>query len=137
MPNFNRSYGIPYFFQVLIDDKDFEVAVSLFCSGSHRQITKSFQRRRLSGRELSGNEDSVQVLSSFADRQGFESSVRGKGLHCLEEKRLCANPFLKKTEKDFWAKWDPIFVVLQSSFCLLIQKSKVKGSTLWGIVECR
>ena len=46
----------------------------------------------------------MRVLSSFADRQGFESGVRGKGLRCLEAKRLCANPFLKKTEKDFLAK---------------------------------
>ena len=96
-----RSYGLSYFLQVSIADKVLKVAVSLFCSGSHRQIAKSFQRRRLSGRELSGNEDSVWVLSFFADRQGFESGVRGKGLRYLETKRLCANIFLKKTEKDF------------------------------------
>ncbi|RVW83963.1 hypothetical protein CK203_047351 [Vitis vinifera] len=73
---------------VPIADKVLEVAASLFYSGSLRQIVKSFQRRRLSGWELSGNEDSVRVLSSFADRQGFESGVRGKGLRHLETKSL-------------------------------------------------
>ena len=46
----------------------------------------------------------MQVLSSFADRQGFESVVWGKGLRHLEVERLCANPFLKKTKKDFWVE---------------------------------
>ena len=131
-----RSYGLHYFFQVPITDKVLEVAASLFYSGSHRQIVKRFQRRRLSGQELSGNKDLVRVLSSFADRQGFESGIRGKGLRHLEMKRLCVNLFLKKIEKDSWAEWGPIFVVLQSRFCLIIQKSEVKGSTFWGIVEC-
>ena len=82
----------------------------------------------------------MRVLSSFTDRQGFD--VRGKGLRHLETKRLgmtcrCANLFVKKTEKDSWAEWGPIFVVLQSRSCLLIQKSEVKGSTFWGIVDCQ
>ena len=69
--------------------------------GSHRQIAKSFQRKRLSGRDLSRNEDLVRVLYFFVDCQGFKSGVRGKGLRQQEAKRLCANPILKKTEKDF------------------------------------
>ena len=40
-------------------DMVLEVAASLFCLGSLRRIAKSFQWRRLSGRELSGNEDSA------------------------------------------------------------------------------
>ena len=125
------------FLQVLIADKDFEVAASLFCTRSHRQIAKSFQRNRFSGQNISWNEDSVRVLPFFVDRQGFENGVRGKGLCRQEAKWLCANPILKKTKKDFWAEWGLIFVVHQSQFCLLIQKSEVKSSTLRGIVECR
>ena len=96
-----RSCGIPFFLLVSIADKDFEVAASLFCMGSHRQIAKSFQRKRLSGRDLSRNEDLVRVLYFFVDCQGLKSGVRGKGLRQQEAKRLCANPILKKTEKDF------------------------------------
>ena len=82
----------------------------------------------------------MQVLSSFADRQGFD--VWGKGLRHLETKRLCvickcANLSLKKTEKDSWVEWGPMFVVLQLRSCLLIQKSEVKGLTFRGFVECR
>ena len=49
-----RSYGLSYFLQVSIADKVLKVAASLFCSGSHRQIAKSFQRRRLSERDVTG-----------------------------------------------------------------------------------
>ncbi|RVX22531.1 hypothetical protein CK203_012731 [Vitis vinifera] len=63
----------------------------------------------------------------FADRQGIESGVWRKGLRRLVAKRLRANHFLKKIEKDFWAEWGSIFVVLQSRFCLLVQKSEVES----------
>ena len=78
----------------------------------------------------------MRVLSFIVNSQGFKSGVQGKGLRCQKAKWLCANPILKKTKKDFRAEWGPIFVVHQSRFCLLIQKSEVKGSTLRGIVEC-
>ena len=76
------------------------------------------------------------VLSFFVNHQGFVKGVWEKGLRRQEAKWLCANPISMKTKKDFWAKWGPIIMVHQSRSCLLSQKSEVKGSTLWGIVDC-
>ena len=133
--SFQRRCGLSFFLQVLIVDKDFRVTASLFSSGRHRQLAKFVYWKRISGRDLSWNEDSERVLSFIVNRQGIESGVRVKGPRRQEAKRLNTIPISKKTKKVFWAEWGPIFVVYQSRIHLLVQESEVKGSTLRGFVK--
>ena len=37
VPEVQRSYGLPFFLQILIANKDFEVVACLYCTGSHSQ----------------------------------------------------------------------------------------------------
>ena len=63
----------------------------------------------------------MRVHSLVVDHQGFERSVRGKGLRRQEETQFCANPLTLKTEQAIRAAWVLIIVAHQSQFFLLFQ----------------
>ncbi|RVW12498.1 Paladin [Vitis vinifera] len=71
----------------------------------------------------------------YCQSSRIQKRCSGEGTCCQKAKWLCANPILKKTKKDFRAEWGPIFVVHQSRFCLLIQKSEEEEQMLHWYVR--